>query len=54
MLDWPLREMLLCYVARLKDEALRGYQTALIVWASRSAFGGKQKQPDVPVILRDH
>ncbi len=53
VLDWPLREMLLCYVAHLKDEALRGYQTALIVWASRSAFGGKQKQPDLPVILRD-
>ena len=52
VLDWPLREVLLCYVARLKDEALRGYQTAMIVWASRTAMGGKTKQPELPAILR--
>jgi hypothetical protein len=53
VLDWPLRELLLSYSAKLKEEALRGYQVALTVWASRTALGGKQKPPDVPTILKD-
>jgi hypothetical protein len=41
------------YVAHLKAEAYRGYQTAMLVWASRTAFSGKQKPPDVPAILKE-
>jgi hypothetical protein len=53
ILDWPLRELLLRYVALMKEQAMRGYQTSLLVWASRTAMGGKQKPPDLPVILRE-
>lgn len=53
VLNWPLREVLLAYVARLKADALRGYQTALLVWASRTAMGGKTKPPDLPNILKE-
>jgi len=53
VLDWPLRELCLAYLARLKADALRTYETALLVWASRTAFGGKTKPPELPGILKE-
>ena len=53
ILDWPLREVLLKYIAHLTAEAMRGYQTAMIVWATRTSMGGKQKPPELPSILRE-
>lgn len=53
VIDWPLRELLLCYLHHLKTDALRSYETALLVWASRSAMGAKIAQPEIPTILRE-
>jgi hypothetical protein len=53
VLDWPIREMLLAFVAELKSQALAAYQSALLIWATRSAFNGKLKKPPLPEILRE-
>jgi hypothetical protein len=53
VLDWPIREILLCYVARLKAEALRGYQAAMIAWSAKTSMGGKLKPPELPSILKE-
>jgi hypothetical protein len=53
ILDWPLREMLLAFEGQLKQAALEGYRAARMEWAIRNAFGGKQKPPRLPRILRE-
>jgi hypothetical protein len=53
LLEWPLREIFLAYIAQLKREAYHSYQTALLVWASKTSMGGKTKAPDLPRILQE-
>jgi hypothetical protein len=53
VMEWPLREMFLAYIDRLKDEALKRYQFDVSVWAALAPHKKKQTQPpDVPAILR--
>lgn len=50
--NWPMREAILAYLRKLQDAALEHHRTNMLVWASRSAFGGGVKPPEVPTILR--
>jgi len=42
---WPLRELLLAYLARLRAEAQRRYEFDLALWA---ALAPHQKRPGAP------
>mgnify|MGYP005810594871 CR=1 FL=1 len=50
---WPLAECLAAYEARLRREAARHYQMALITLAIGAQAGSKQRQPELPAILKD-
>jgi len=52
VVKWPLREAVLAYLKMLQAAALEQHRTNLLVWASKTAFGGKVKPPDVPKILQ--
>ena len=49
---WTVREAVLAYLKLLQQAALEHHRTNLLVWASRTAFGGGVKPPDVPKILQ--
>lgn len=51
ILDWPLREALLSYLAAMKREASEQYKLSVLLWTIRSAFGGGGRAPRVPDIL---
>jgi len=52
-MDWPLRDLFLAYIARLRETALRNYQTELLVWAILAPYQKRQsKPPDLPAILK--
>lgn len=51
-MDWPLRDLFLAYVARMTAVARREYDADLLVWAVLAAGGSKQKQPEIPHILK--
>jgi hypothetical protein len=55
VLLWPLREMLIAYVARLRAQALDSYRhdQLLYVLAAPWTKKGESKPPPVPPILRD-
>jgi len=46
-----LRDALLAYLELLKERTREDYAVSLQVWASRTAFGGNAKPPEVPEIL---
>jgi hypothetical protein len=50
---WPLREALLAYVARMKEEAIVSHRHETLVWAFLAPYQKKSsKPPPVPRILR--
>jgi hypothetical protein len=49
---WPLREVLLAYLEKMRDATAHNYETALQVWAAKTAFGGGAKPPVIPPLLR--
>ena len=50
---WPLREVFISYLQIVKELVREQYNISLQVWASKTAFGGKVKPPEMPKILRD-
>lgn len=53
MLRVALREALVCYEAKLKDDARRDYEVSLVTWAIMAQAGAKAKPPELPDILKD-
>ena len=52
VLGWPVRELLLAYVNRLRAAALDGYRHAILVWAIKCGYAAKPpRPPKVPRIL---
>jgi hypothetical protein len=52
-MDWPLREICLVFVERMRENARQNFQTELLVWAMLAPHQKRQtKPPDVPKILR--
>lgn len=50
---WPLRELFLGFLDRLRDQATRNYEIELLVWAILAPHQKRQsKPPDIPAILR--
>jgi len=52
---WPLREVLLAFLERMKDRALEGYRHECLMWGvlePHRAKEHKQKPPAVPDILK--
>jgi hypothetical protein len=53
VMDWPLRDLFLGFIDRLRDQARRNYEVELIVWAVLAPHQKRQsKAPDLPEILR--
>ena len=53
VMQWPLRELFLAYVARLRKLAREGYQVELLVWAVLAPYQkDKTNPPALPAILR--
>jgi hypothetical protein len=51
---WPLVEVLHAMQARMKEQALTGYNHALLMWAATAPHSKKKiKQPMRPGILSD-
>jgi hypothetical protein len=51
---WPLRELLISYVALIRELAEEGYRHAQLLYQVRNAFGGgKEEPPPPPPLLRD-
>jgi hypothetical protein len=51
--EWPLRELLLAYIERMRAAALRSYETELLVWSVLAPHQKRSsKPPAVPRILR--
>jgi len=54
VLLWPLRDLLLAYVAFTKREALERYELQLLVWASLAPHQkNATRPPKAPRILED-
>jgi hypothetical protein len=52
-MQWPVREILLAYIAVLKQQALERYQADLQVWATLAPHQEKaSKPPEPPKILK--
>lgn len=53
VMDWPLRDLLLGYLARLRETARRDYQAELLVWAVLAPYQKRQsKPPELPAVLK--
>ena len=50
---WPVAEALLCYEAKLKEDAQRAYIVDFIAWNIRAQAGSKERPPKIPDILKD-
>jgi hypothetical protein len=49
---WPLRELLVSYVALIKEQAEDGYKHAQLLYQVRNAFSdGKEQPPPIPPLL---
>jgi hypothetical protein len=53
VVDWPLREMFLAYIERLKRQARRSYEIDVLTWAILAPYQKRRsKAPEAPAILR--
>ena len=51
--DWPIREVMLAYIERMKLSALRSYETQLLVWSALAPHQKKRSDPPaIPKLLR--
>lgn len=50
---WPLREMLIGYAARQREGAIESHQLNQILYQIRMVWGGKEKPPETPALIRD-
>jgi hypothetical protein len=56
ILDWPLREFLLRYLHKLRQDALRNYELQVKIWAALVPHQDpkrRKKAPQLPRILKD-
>lgn len=52
-MDWPLRDLFLAFIDRMRDQARRNYELELVVWALLAPHQQRPpKPPDVPAVLR--
>ena len=50
---WPIREALLAYVARLKEEALKAFRFESLMWAVLAPHARRKSDPPkIPAILK--
>jgi hypothetical protein len=53
VMDWPLRDMLLSYLERMTENAWRGYELEMLVWAALAPHQKRKKDPPaLPRVLR--
>lgn len=53
VLEWPLRDLFLGFIERMRDQMRRNYEVELLVWAVLAPHQKRQsKPPDVPALLR--
>jgi hypothetical protein len=53
VMDWPLRDLFLGFIERLRDQARRNYEVEMLIWATLAPHQKRQqKPPDVPALLR--
>jgi hypothetical protein len=53
VMAWPIRELLLHYLGRLRERARGDYNASLIVWAVQIGYSKDRiPMPDVPQVLR--
>lgn len=50
---WPLREMLLSYLARVREELEESFRHAQLLYQVRNVFGGKEEPPVPPALIRE-
>jgi len=51
-MDWPLRDLFVAFVERLKDAAVERYRADMLVWAVLAPWQKSQKRPpELPAIL---
>jgi hypothetical protein len=50
---WPLRELLIGYVARLREQAAEVLRHNQLLFQIRVMWGGTEQPPEVPPILRE-
>lgn len=50
---WPVREVLLTYLARVREQMMEDYRHAQLLWQVRMIFGGKEPKPAIPPLLRE-
>lgn len=56
LLDWPLRELLLRYLFKLRQDAQRKYELSVKIWAAlvpHQEAKKRKKAPQIPRILRE-
>jgi hypothetical protein len=53
VLDWPLRELFLAFVERMREHARRAYELDVLVWAVLAPYQKRRTNPpELPSILR--
>jgi len=53
VIRWPIREALLAYVTRLKEEAIKGFRFESLMWAILAPYAKKKSDPPkLPAILK--
>jgi hypothetical protein len=52
-MEWPLRDLFLAYIARLREAARDSYEVDLLVWAILAPHQKHaSRPPDIPAILK--
>jgi hypothetical protein len=51
--SWPLRELLIAYIARVREQTLEAYRHTQLLFQVRMMMGGDEKPPPVPPLLRE-
>ena len=53
IIRWPIREALLAYIARFKEEALKAFRFESLMWAVLAPHAKKKTDPPkIPAILK--
>jgi hypothetical protein len=53
VLDWPLRDVMLAFIERMRDSALRSYELELLVWSALAPHQRKKTDPPrLPRVLK--
>lgn len=53
VMDWPLRDIFLAFIERMRQAAVERYRAELLVWAVLAPYQKRsQKPPEIPSILK--